>query len=219
MTQKIFLTTIAKQANRLAIILKEIFMSERLYTQREVSGIFLDVPNKTLIYWARQGLVEWVAETRDARGIARLYNRWNLFQIAMVRELTTLGLSLENISGVMNRMFKDYPPGENRYTHDDEGRKVLKGLASEFFSSESRLNYLIIVKGSGERGWPKTIVTGLSNLTEQDSFQLRYGWLGKSKDTGKSRKFFDTIITTYVLIELDAIDEYVTSCIEKAGLK
>lgn len=192
-------------------------MSNRLYTQREVSQIFSDVPNKTLIYWARQGLVEWVAETRDARGIARLYNYWNLFQIGFVRELAGIGFSIENIREIMNSNFKDFPP-EKRYVIDDEGKEVEEGLPSEFFSSEDRLKYLIIVKGSIERGWPKTLVIARSNLTDKDYFQLKLGFHGKRTGTAENLGNKTIHITTFVIINLFAIEDYVTFCIEKSIL-
>lgn len=192
-------------------------MSNRLYTQREVSQIFSDVPNKTLIYWARQGLVEWVAEMRDARGIARLYNYWNLFQIGLVRELAGIGFPIESIREIMDGSFKDFPP-EKRYVIDDEGEEVEAGLPSEFFSIEDRLKYLIIVKGSIERGWPKTLVIARSNLTEKDYFQLKIGFHGER--TGTAEKWGNKIIhtTTSIIINLFAIEDYVTFCIEKSSL-
>ena len=107
-------------------------MPNRLYTQREVAAIFTDVPNKTLIYWARQGLMEWVAETRDARGIARLYSFWNLFQIGLVRELAGIGFSIENIGVIMEQFFKDYPR-EKKLVINDEGEEVEAGLAKRIF--------------------------------------------------------------------------------------
>jgi hypothetical protein len=86
----------------------------RSYRQNEVKQIFSDVPGKTLIAWARQGLVEWESETEDARGLHRNYGFWNIVQYAVVRELANIGLNSYTIRTVMDSWFKDFlqgPPG------------------------------------------------------------------------------------------------------------
>jgi DNA-binding transcriptional MerR regulator len=86
----------------------------RSYRQNEVQEIFSDVPGKTLIAWARQGLVEWESETKDARGLHRNYSFWNIVQYAVVRELASIGLNSYTIRTVMDSWFKDFlqgPPG------------------------------------------------------------------------------------------------------------
>ena len=86
----------------------------RLYRQNKVQQIFSDVPGKTLIAWARQGLVEWENETKDARGLHRNYSFWNIVQFAVVRELANIGLNSYTIRSVMDSWFKDFlqgPPG------------------------------------------------------------------------------------------------------------
>jgi DNA-binding transcriptional MerR regulator len=215
--------TTSKKADRLAISLKEDrFMSDRLYTQREVSDIFYDVPNKTLIYWARQGLVEWVAETRDARGIARLYSYWNLFQIGLVRELAGIGLSIEIIRDIMDRMFKDYPQKRSAVIND-EGEEVEEGLPSEFFYSGDIPTYFVILKGALARGieQSKIELMALSNLTKDDPFQLNLlSPKKKKKDMPKGfgKKIFDEIITTFIIIDLSAIKGSLDDLIEHASL-
>jgi DNA-binding transcriptional MerR regulator len=79
-----------------------------LYTQKEVSEIFSDVLNKTLIYWARQKFVEWAEEVEDGRGINRKYSFYNLYQIAVVRELAGNGVPSSHIRYIMDKHFKDY---------------------------------------------------------------------------------------------------------------
>jgi hypothetical protein len=81
------------------------------YTQSEVSQIFQDVPNKTLIYWARQELVEWVDEVEDGRGIHRKYSLFNLYQIAIVRELAGISLPAIQIRYTIEKHFKDFIRG------------------------------------------------------------------------------------------------------------
>jgi DNA-binding transcriptional MerR regulator len=177
-------------------------MSNRLYTQREVSIIFSDVPNKTLIYWARQGFVEWAAETRDARGIARLYNHWNLFQIGLVRELAGLGIPVQWIRMIMSG-FKDFPPG-GHHTYDEEGNEIKMRLPSEIFASGDALDYLVIIKKMGDRGWKEPLLAGTSTLKRDDIFKRQYGTLMKTRTT--------------ITINLSSIEAYVTISIKEAGL-
>ena len=174
-------------------------MANRLYTQREVASIFRDVPNKTLIYWARQSLVEWAAETRDARGIARLYNRWNLFQLGLVRELAGLGISTKNIRRQMWG-FKDFPPG-GRYTYDNEGNEVPRPPASESFYSESGSRYMVIIKEVKDRDWQEPIVAAVGTLK-----MVKKGF-------GKLMSLHTT-----VTINLSVIDGYVGFLMKEADL-
>ena len=197
-------------------------MSDRPYTQREVSDIFHDVPNKTLIYWARQGLVEWVAETRDARGIARLYSYWNLFQIGLVRELAGIGFSIEIIRDIMDRMFKDYPQKRNTVIND-EGEEVEEGLPSGFFYSGDMPTYFIILKGALARGieQSKIELMALSNLTKDDLFQLHFSSPKEEKKDVTKRfgeKNSHEIITTFIIIDLSGIKENLDDLIEHASL-
>lgn len=195
-------------------------MTNRLYTQREVSKIFSDVPNKTLIYWARQGLVEWVAETRDARGIARLYSYWNLFQIGFVRELAGIGFSIESIREIMNNNFKDFRI-EKKYVIDDKGEEVEESLPSEFHYSGFRPEYFIVLKGAWERGFgkTKTIMTAFSNFTKDDPFQLNFGHFDKNRDDYDQKpKANDMSITATIIINLAAVKLHVNNSIEKANL-
>lgn len=190
-------------------------MSEKLYSQREVSAIFSDVPNKTLIFWARQGLVEWQTESRDARGISRLYNFWNLFQFGLVRELAGMGFSIESIRYIMEAMFKDHPE-KKRFVITDEGEEVEAGLPSESFSGGHMANYLIILKGASERGLtePNVEMIAFSNFTKDDPVQFSY----KDSAEQEPMKLGDTIITTTVVLSLIGIKAHLNECIKKANL-
>jgi DNA-binding transcriptional MerR regulator len=183
---------------------KKLQDKRRLYTQRELSRIFPDVPNKTLIFWAREGLVEWVAERRDARGIARLYNRWNLFQVALVRELAGLGISIRFIRLLMGA-FKDFPP-ERHHSYDEEGNKIYeKCLRSEHFSSEEGLKYkLVILRNLDDRGWQEPVMSFTGKLTEDDP----------TTEIFRS----DMESGTIIIISLSAIYYFVEYLVKEAGL-
>jgi DNA-binding transcriptional MerR regulator len=189
-------------------------MVDGLYTQGEVASIFRDVPNKTLIYWARQGLVEWAAETRDARGIARIYNRWNLSQIVFVRELAGLGISIANIRHHMEmfkdfpqlypyqvEMFKDFP---QIHSYDDEGKEIPRAPVSESFYSESGPIYLVILKKVTDRDWQDPIAAAVGTL---NTLKMAKKAMGKAMS-----------LHTTVTINLSALDDYVSSLIQEAGL-
>jgi len=113
---------------------------KKLYTQNEVSKIFPDVPNKTLIYWARQDFVEWAEEVEDGRGIHRKYSLFNLYQIAIVRELAGIALPAFLIRYTMDKYFKDFVKGGPMLPDLID---VGKNRASESSVME---NYLVIPK-------------------------------------------------------------------------
>jgi len=174
----------------------------KLYTQRELSHIFSDVPNKTLIFWAREGLVEWVAERRDARGIARLYNRWNLFQVALVREMAGLGISIRFIRLLMGA-FKDFP---RRINYDKEGNETIEDkLQSGKFLSEEGLKYkLVILRNLYDRGWQEPVMSFTGKLTEDDPTTEIFSSHMESR--------------TIIIISLAAIYYFVEYLVKEAGL-
>lgn len=169
----------------------------KLYKQAEIQKIFPDVPGKTLIFWARQGLVEWAAETKDARGIHREYSLWNLYQIAIVRELTVLGAAYELIRWIMDLYFKDTIPA-------DTWAFVQSGLKRSQKASDSKVmdHILILPKLSIGRGeWLKGGPAGVKDL------------LGLNECI----KAFKGPV--YVLLNLPAIVEQIDEAMEKAGVK
>jgi hypothetical protein len=113
---------------------------ETLYTQKEVSEIFSNVPNKTLIYWARQKFVEWAEEVEDGRGINRKYSIFNLYQIAVVRELAGNDVPSSHIRYIMDKHFKDYVKS-GQLAHGSVDLPKIKPSESNVME-----NYLIIPK-------------------------------------------------------------------------
>lgn len=160
-------------------------------------------------------MVEWQTETRDARGISRLYNFWNLFQFGLVRELAGMGFSIESIRYIMEAMFKDHPE-KKRFVITNEGEEVEAGLPSESFSEGHMPNYLIILKGASERGLtePNVEMIAFSNFTKDDPVQFSY------RDTPEQEpvKLGDTIITASVVLSLIGIKAHLNECIKKANL-
>lgn len=73
----------------------------RNYTQREVNELFNHVPTRTLLSIAKEDVVEWISEHRDRRGIHRIYNLANLYQIAVVTNLALTGFSYTSIKEIL----------------------------------------------------------------------------------------------------------------------
>jgi len=119
------------------------------YKQKDIQKIFPDVPGKTLIYWARIGLIEWDSETRNARGVHREYSLWNLFQIAIVRELTDLGITYDLIRWAMDLYFKDFRQGPPI----SELRMVVQQRGGKASASGAERKVLILGKHKAGRGW------------------------------------------------------------------
>lgn len=62
-----------------------------LYSQGDLKRIFSHIPANTLLFWAKEGLLTWTDETRDARGIHRKYSFNDLVRVGFVEELLSLG--------------------------------------------------------------------------------------------------------------------------------
>jgi hypothetical protein len=82
-------------------------MEDSRFSQSEVQGIFSQIPPRTLLSLATAGVVEWVDENQDGRGVHRIYGPANLYQIAVATQLSLVGFSYNLIKGlVMDRYLK-----------------------------------------------------------------------------------------------------------------
>ncbi len=80
-------------------------MKRKLYSKQAVDHIFSDVHPRTLRAWVESGLVQWGDERRDARGVIRMFAVENLYQLAIVRELTSISVPLSRIRHLMTSQF------------------------------------------------------------------------------------------------------------------
>lgn len=76
-----------------------------LFTQKEVNKIFNHIPTKTLRWWGMRDLYGWADQLNDGRGIHRLYELGNLYQIGIVEELSSLNIPVEVINRIMRKHF------------------------------------------------------------------------------------------------------------------
>jgi MerR HTH family regulatory protein len=67
--------------------------TKNLYSQGDLKKIFAHIPSNTLLFWAKEGLLSWTDETRDARGIHRKYSLDDLVRVAFIEELLAVGYS------------------------------------------------------------------------------------------------------------------------------
>jgi hypothetical protein len=58
-------------------------MGMELFTQAQVNKILNHIPYTTTRDWAKAGYFQWHDGPEDGRGVARLYSRVNLYQIAL----------------------------------------------------------------------------------------------------------------------------------------
>jgi hypothetical protein len=84
----------------------------KLYTKNEVNSVFPHIHSRTSRSWVEGGLVGWADEKMDGRGVHRLFSIGNLYQIAIVAELTAL-LPLETIRNLMEQHFEDVKGDES----------------------------------------------------------------------------------------------------------
>lgn len=123
----------------------------KLFTQKEVNKIFSHIPSKTLRWWGMRDLYGWADQINDGRGIHRLYELGNLYQIGIAEELSSLNIPVEVINKIMRKRFlsglvmypveidleRDELGGGERVNVADQMNKVL--VITKTLSQEHRL--------------------------------------------------------------------------------
>lgn len=79
--------------------------TNHLFTQKDVNKIFSHIPSKTLRWWGMRDLYGWADQVNDGRGIHRLYELGNLYQIGIVEELSSLNIPAEVINRIIRKHF------------------------------------------------------------------------------------------------------------------
>jgi hypothetical protein len=124
----------------------------KLFTQKEVNKIFSHIPSKTMRWWGMRDLYGWADQVNDGRGIHRLYELGNLYQIGIVEELSSLNIPVEVINKIMRKRFlsglvmypverdleKDEFGGGERVNVADQMNKIL--IITKTLSQGHRLN-------------------------------------------------------------------------------
>lgn len=89
------------------------------FSQSEVQNeIFPQIPPRSLLLLATNGVIEWIDEHQDGRGVHRVYGLSNLYQIAVATQLSLVGFSYNSIKTLVMDQLKGF---------DDEGKpKILK---------------------------------------------------------------------------------------------
>lgn len=67
------------------------------------------------------GFYKWVGELPDGRGISRQYHVGNLYQVAIVEELSSLNIPTRIIKQIMDRHFSDEYFGVSIKAEQEEG--------------------------------------------------------------------------------------------------
>jgi hypothetical protein len=73
-------------------------MDDMRFSQSEVQNeIFPHIPPRSLLLLSTSGVIEWIDEHQDGRGIHRVYGLANLYQIAVATQLSLVGFSYNSI--------------------------------------------------------------------------------------------------------------------------
>ena len=84
------------------------------FSRSDLNKIFSDTSSRTLRSWIDAGMVEWAGEARDGRGVHRLFEDWNLYQIGIVIRLASLHFPLSFIKTLMEDHFMGKEHGRPR---------------------------------------------------------------------------------------------------------
>ena len=85
----------------------------RKFSQSEVNKIFSHIPPRTLLSLATTGVIEWIDEIQDGRGIHRIYSLANLYQIALATQLSLAGFSYNLTKSLIMDKLKGYDEQRN----------------------------------------------------------------------------------------------------------
>jgi hypothetical protein len=110
------------------------------FSQSEVNKIFSHIPTRTLLSLATTGVIEWIDETQDGRGIHRIYNLANLYQIAVATQLSLVGFSYNNTKTLIMNKLKGYDEKGNPKILDYMN-KLLGIKIGEAIYRESRMPF------------------------------------------------------------------------------
>jgi hypothetical protein len=175
--------------------------TNRIFTQKEVNRIFSHIPPKTLRWWGMMDLYGHVAFALDARGTHRSYDLGNLYQIAIVEELSSLNISSDNIHRTMTKNF--------RYGMNMTGRMDMKSSECPLVDVVTLMNkFLIMSKVSHDTLFIKPDETG-GRIYDWDSFIINKSEFSVEdlfKGSGVERSRFEGYtVTTIMVIDLGAI--------------
>lgn len=102
------------------------FLEMRWFTQKEVNKVFDHIPTRTIRWWGQMGFYKWGGEFPDGRGISREYHMGNLYQVAIVEELSSLNIPTRIIKEIMDRHFSNLYPSFDLEQENEEDPSVLE---------------------------------------------------------------------------------------------
>jgi DNA-binding transcriptional MerR regulator len=73
-------------------------------SQKQINQIFPHLSPRTILSWAKGGLLEWAEASEDGRGILRKYHLESVYQIAIIEELSSLNVPMEVIKFTLDRI-------------------------------------------------------------------------------------------------------------------
>jgi hypothetical protein len=177
--------------------------TEKLFTQKEVNKIFSHVPSKTLRWWGMRELYGWADQVNDGRGIHRLYELGNLYQIGIVEELSSLNIPVEVINNVMRKNFLSglvMHPVEPDLERDEIGGGKRANVVDQ-------MNKILVITKALRQGY---MLNKKRRSSEYEAFLINNSDDEVALDPGKV--FRDSV---KIIINLSAIKGFVDSLIRE----
>lgn len=173
-----------------------------MYTQRQVNKIFAHIPVKTLRWWGQLGLYGWVNETSDGRGIHRIYELANLYQIGIVEHLAALNIPSAEIKTIMLKYFRYgmrmTPPASHPDQVDENEWPEAK--------VEERMNKFLLLK---------KVVFGILTLPSQEDRLAGWGSTLIDDPQEASSIIAKGINATVILVNLGMIKDYIDQLLKR----
>lgn len=88
-------------------------MDNRRFNQGELNKVFAHISPRTLLSWAKLGILPWADEVVNGRGKIRLYDMENLYQVGLIEELSSVNAPLELIKVVLSKLLEEKRISEN----------------------------------------------------------------------------------------------------------
>jgi hypothetical protein len=134
------------------------------FSQKDVNQIFSHIPSRTIRWWGLMGLYQSSSETRDGRGISRLYSGDNLYQIGITEQLADVGIPVNIIRAIMNKIF--FRSGHFPERHLPEVPKIREAREPEYreWSIETIMGFTLLIAKTPPR------------LQKENGSEMTPGW-------------------------------------------
>jgi DNA-binding transcriptional MerR regulator len=82
-------------------------MYAKRFNQKDLARIFPHISPRTLLSWAKLGILGWADETVNGRGRIRHYDLENCYQVKLIEELSSLNVPLDLMRVIMQKLLQE----------------------------------------------------------------------------------------------------------------